>query len=204
MLKLRYGMFCILFVSTGCAQIYNCVDGHLIDCRDRIDAKMAWHRCKPDWKHVHFRRDFADGFKSGYFDGLQGGGECPPVLPPRKYWSVHNRGPDSEARVVAWFDGYMMGSAEALIDGSANRGRVLTSAEIYGRFGKQPEVVWPDNADVPAAAPPPSAPPATEPGLVPPVIPDQALPTLPEAHLPAPLRSPGGALQEAATDVNVQ
>ena len=61
---------------------------------------------------------------------MNGGGCCRPTLPPRKYWSLCTRGADNNCRVVAWYNGWDSGVAQALRDGMGGS-PVLTGPDIY-------------------------------------------------------------------------
>lgn len=172
----QFGLLVLACQFSGCAQIYDYVDEGMTHCHDKFDSKIAWDRSRRDWKGQDHRIDFANGFKNGYYDAIQGGGQCPPTIPPRKYWSVHNRGPEAECRVVAWYDGYSMGVAQAHSDGMTNRGRMVTSAQIHG-LNKPSVVEWPTpagGAPIPELVPP-------APGMLPPAVDE-----LPPANAPVP------------------
>ena len=181
------GLLGVLLLVTGCTQIYDAVDQHLIDFHDKIDAKAAWHECSDWWSDEPYVRDFRYGFKDGYYDAMQGGGKCPPTIPPRKYWSVHNRGADSAARVVAWYDGYVMGSTQAMADGNADKGQIVTASQIY--HTSQPEVAWPTEGETGMEPEP-----MHEPQLLPPPIPEPGKPSAGDSA-PMPQASLDGALE---------
>lgn len=114
--------------STSCC--YDFVDNTFSGCSDHLEAKMAWHCCKDCFCEVENYCDFRDGFIAGYIHVMNGGGCCRPTLPPRKYWSLCTRGPDNNCRVVAWYNGWDSGVAQALRDGMGSS-PVLTAPDIY-------------------------------------------------------------------------
>lgn len=132
--------FCVL--APGCASIYDEVDECLMNKRNECSAFFAWRAHNKYWDCEPFKRDFGRGFKDGYFDTLNGGGECPPTLPPRCYWSIHNSGPNSKQRTVSWYNGYAAGSMAAVSEGVKNRNSIVTASQIYKRC--EPAFEWPE------------------------------------------------------------
>lgn len=128
-----FWMLGLFLLPQGCSQCYECLDGHMTHMYDRRDARRSWAENRECYVDQEYQRDFRDGFLNGYYDVMQGGGQCLPTLPPRKYWSVHNRGPDAHCRITAWFNGYSQGSLQAMADGVQNRGQILTAAQIYAK-----------------------------------------------------------------------
>ncbi len=118
--------------ASGCSAscCYDCIDNTMTGCHDHLEAKMAWHRNKGCFCEVENISDFRDGFIAGYIHVMNGGGCCRPTLPPRKYWSLCTRGADNNCRVVAWYNGWDSGVAQALRDGMGT-GPVVTAADIY-------------------------------------------------------------------------
>jgi hypothetical protein len=118
--------------ASGCTAscCYDCIDDTVTGCHDQLEAKMAWRRCKGCFCEVEYYSDFRDGFIAGYIHVMNGGGCCRPTLPPRKYWSLCTRGCDNNCRVVAWYNGWDSGVAQALRDGMGT-GPIVTAADIY-------------------------------------------------------------------------
>ncbi len=118
--------------ASGCTAscCYDCIDETVTGCHDHLEAKLAWHQCKSCFCEVEFIGDFRDGFIAGYIHVMNGGGCCRPTLPPRKYWSLCTRGADNNCRVVAWYNGWNSGVAQALRDGMGT-GPITTGADIY-------------------------------------------------------------------------
>ena len=119
-------------VASGCSTscCYDFVDETVTGCHDHLEAKLAWHQCKGCFCEVEYIGDFRDGFIAGYIHVMNGGGCCRPTLPPRKYWSLCTRGDDNNCRVVAWYNGWDSGVAQALRDGMGS-GPVITAPDIY-------------------------------------------------------------------------
>lgn len=118
--------------SHGCTSscCYDFIDNTMTGCSDHLEAKMAWHRCSGCFSEVEYYTDFRDGFIAGYIHVMNGGGCCRPTLPPRKYWSLCTRGPDNNCRIVAWYNGWDSGVAQALRDGMGSN-PILTAPDIY-------------------------------------------------------------------------
>ena len=114
--------------STSCC--YDFLDDTMTGCHDHLEAKLAWHRCQGCFCEVEYIADFRLGFIDGYIHVMSGGGNCRPTLPPRKYWSLCTRGEDNNCRIVAWYNGWDSGVAQALRDGMGS-GPITTAADIY-------------------------------------------------------------------------
>ena len=114
--------------STSCC--YDCFDETVTGCHDHLEAKLAWHQSKGCFCEVEYIGDFRDGFIAGYIHVMNGGGCCKPTLPPRKYWSLCTRGGDNNCRIVAWYNGWSSGVAQAQRDGMGS-GPITTAADIY-------------------------------------------------------------------------
>jgi|GEM_PF-3490329 len=118
--------------ASGCStsHMYDCFDDSFTGCHDHLEAKFAWHQCKSCFREVENYTDFRDGFIAGYIHVMNGGGCCRPTLPPRKYWSLCTRGADNNCRVVAWYNGWDSGVAQAQRDGMGS-GPIVTAQDIY-------------------------------------------------------------------------
>ena len=160
--------FCTIF--NGCASLYNEVDECLMTKHNKWIAYRAWRAHKGYWDCEPHRKDFGDGFREGYYDSMNGGGECPPTLPPRKYWSVHNTGPCSKEKTVAWYNGYAAGSMAAVSEGMRDRNRIVTASQIYQKHC-QTQIEWPNQDAKPTEAMEQVIPPALEAGVPPEVEP---------------------------------
>lgn len=114
--------------STSCC--YECIDNNVTGCHDHLEAKFAWHQSRRCFSEVEYISDFRDGFIDGYVHVMNGGGLCKPTLPPRKYWSLTTRGADNNCRIVAWYNGWSSGVAQAQRNGMGS-GSMTTAADIY-------------------------------------------------------------------------
>ena len=63
--------------------------------------------------------DFRDGFYRGYCDVCCGSCGTVPPVPPKKYWSAQYRTAAGHARAQDWFQGYSVGSTQAIDEGQA-------------------------------------------------------------------------------------
>ncbi len=122
----------LVCAASGCSSscCYDFVDESLTGCHDHLEAKMAWHANSDCFCEVEYIRDFKEGFIAGYIHVMNGGGCCRPTLPPRKYWSICTRGPENNCRVVAWYNGWSAGVAQAHRDGMGSN-PILTGPDIY-------------------------------------------------------------------------
>lgn len=131
--------------ASGCSSscCYDFVDETMTGFHDHFEAKMAWHACRSCFTEVEYIHDFKEGFMAGYIHVMNGGGCCRPTLPPRKYWSICTRGPENNCRVVAWYNGWSSGVAQAHSDGMGTSA-LLTGPDIY-HTNQQVPVALPDD-----------------------------------------------------------
>jgi hypothetical protein len=90
---------------------------------------------------------YADGFKEGYADFLQYGGNGePPPIPPRDYWNEAT--PPGRTAAMEWFDGFRHGAAAAkqtglreliIVPASASLNRARSST-VSGSASDQPSL----------------------------------------------------------------
>lgn len=128
----------------GCTQLRDCVDERLTDCRVGRYAHKAWERHEKYWRAEPFPKDFGKGFEAGYQAVMEGRGERPPSLPPRKYWNSMNIGERGKSRSLAWFNGYHAGANCALGDGVEDVMRITVAEQIYARQSSNVPVDWND------------------------------------------------------------
>ena len=95
---------------------YLAVDGYDQNL-DKHAVRRAARRCAraayKEWRQQtgeQFSKDFRSGFRQAYWDVKSGRQGMPPVLPPKQYWSAHNRTPHGHARAQQWFSGYQVGA----------------------------------------------------------------------------------------------
>jgi len=85
----------------------------VIGWRNRVWAIQAWHMEREKYLEHPYLAEFGDGFRTGFRDVASGGTGCPPVVPPRKYWSWKYQSPEGQAKVAAWFEGFPVGAMVA-------------------------------------------------------------------------------------------
>lgn len=107
----------LLMSSAGC----NAIQDHCITCesktRNMVLAQKGWMNWASCYDNVDYKLHFANGFKDGYTNILEGGKGCQPTLPPRCYWKPQFQTPAGRAKTNAWFDGYSHGAVAAQQDG---------------------------------------------------------------------------------------
>jgi hypothetical protein len=85
----------------------------------RMLAHSAWKSYQGEHPDCASSADFAKGFKRGYADYLEYGGDCclPRPLPPLRYLKVRYESPEGRAATVAWLDGFRAGATAAKASG---------------------------------------------------------------------------------------
>jgi hypothetical protein len=85
----------------------------------RMLANSAWKSYRGEHPDCTGSADFAKGFKRGYADYLEYGGDCclPRAVPPLRYLKVHYESPEGRAATVAWLDGFRAGATAAKASG---------------------------------------------------------------------------------------
>jgi hypothetical protein len=133
--------------------------------RHRRIAKDAWQEiceCNP---HANYSADYADGFREGFADYLDyGGNGAPPPVPPRKYWNKEFQNPEGHAAIQDWFAGFRHGAAAARDQGIRHWNVMPSSLLPPARQFVFPAESMPPVAP-PEAVPPPSRPTPIEPPL---------------------------------------
>lgn len=134
----------------------------------RILACSAWKAYQPAHPERADSADFAKGFKLGYADYLEGGGDgSSHPLPPLRYWKVRHETPEGRAATLCWLEGFQAGAAAAKASGY-----------------RQLIVVPVGKSDLPPGGSPPPMPNAPMLGVVPPA------PATPVEELPVPRSLP--------------
>lgn len=88
----------------------------------------AWRDVQQCNEGQPFSRDYAIGFKDGYTDYLDAGGNGePPPLPPRTYWTEHYETPEGHQAIQDWFAGFRHGAAVARQSGCRHFATVPSS-----------------------------------------------------------------------------
>ncbi len=121
---------------------YDKFDNWRYSHRVRCMAKSSWKGSERAYACVEAH---LDDFKHGYIDGYVavslGKSLCPPVLPPKKYWSTCYSNPRGKVETVAWFDGYHHGVTAAISDGMTGNRRLVTSGDIYNQYRPRVEFI---------------------------------------------------------------
>jgi hypothetical protein len=86
--------------------------------RNRAWAKRAWREKEVEYCNQPFLDDFGQGFQDGYIDAAEGGAQCSPALPPRKYWSWKYQTAEGQGKTAAWYAGYPAGARAAEEEGA--------------------------------------------------------------------------------------
>ncbi|WP_166830887.1 hypothetical protein [Thalassoroseus pseudoceratinae] len=132
MLQLRMLLVMQLgLVCCGCGAGTLLPNRCLMDMRDRVLAKGAWHGCGSQYDGPH-RGAFKDGFLDGYSDVCGGGTGQPPVVPPKKYQSACYSSQEGDSKTIAWFNGFSAGAVAASADGREGLREVVLSTDPNG------------------------------------------------------------------------
>lgn len=110
-------------------------DNFILGWRNRAWAHKAWQHYLATHGNPHYTHDYGMGFRAGYIDVAAGANGCPPILPPRRYWSWRYQTPEGQQKMAAWFKGYSVGAAAADKDGIGNW------SEIQVAYTHDPEYV---------------------------------------------------------------
>ncbi len=127
------GIALILGLVSGCAHLYDPVDEAILRVRCCVQSKVSWHRNRSVYRNVCYPYHFGKGFRAGYESVCQGGGSCPPTLPPREYWSVCHQSEVGHQQSVEWFNGFAEGALVAQMEGRDRFSEIVTSREATGR-----------------------------------------------------------------------
>ncbi|MCA9263139.1 MAG: hypothetical protein KDA60_04800 [Planctomycetales bacterium] len=76
-------------------------------------ARAAWRRAGGVPANTGHVRDYARGWKSGYYDVATGSNGIAPALPPKRYWATKYQSPRGQESVREWYAGYQRGAAAA-------------------------------------------------------------------------------------------
>lgn len=177
-LRLSLLVLAIALGASGCAEFQELK----IDNRNRYLAKEAWGSLQETYECMNFEKDFGRGFRQGYYDVASGGDGCPPVLPPRRYWSVRYMNMDGRARTEAWFSGFRYGALVAEQDGVGIFMQLPISVPSEDSRERTPTP--PLSTDEPSASEVAPTPPPPEPIDAPESMPMSVAP-LPEESVPS-------------------
>ena len=163
-------------------------DSCCITHRNHRLARAAWARVERDAPPKLYSVHYARGFKEGYADYLDAGGDNqPPAVPPFCYRLSYYQTPAGLAAIEDWYAGFRQGSLAARESGLRATFLVPLSAPPVGAPGL-------------SAQPPPFHPPAP-PAAVPPPAPELPPPTpltVPPAETDAGVQGPLPPWSESA------
>jgi hypothetical protein len=122
--------------------------------RDRQLAENAWHAFQERNPEHEFPIDYARGFKAGFIDYLEFGGNGePPPVPPFRYRLSPYQTPQGYQAILSWYAGFRHGSGEANLSGIRNTIVLpLSSPPINSVGRRQDEKVQP-GPDAPSKEP---------------------------------------------------
>lgn len=101
---------CLLVAVGGCATLTD----HHYEKTQRARAREAWRQHGSKCHNQVCEKDYAAGWKDGFYDIATGGKGCPPVVAPCKYWSPSQILEDCDSRRLAYYDGFQDGVACSL------------------------------------------------------------------------------------------
>lgn len=163
-----------LFTDTMTSKVHYC-----------LRANEAWKAYLSCHNGGDFSPDFEKGFKIGYKELLEGGGDTSaPPAPPMQYWKLKAQSVEGREASKQWSLGYKEGASAAKASGARDL--------IVVPFNKP-------TPPLPGHEGPPSGPPLGAPGLAPGAtllppggaVPGPQLPLVPESELPAPRPASG-------------
>lgn len=94
------------------------VDDLYVAYRDKHRAKDAWEEVRREHPDLNYSKDYGLGFKEGFADYLDAGGNGqPPAVPPFRYRLAHYQTPQGYAAIQDWYAGFRHGAAVARTTG---------------------------------------------------------------------------------------
>jgi len=101
---------CVLVGVGGCASL----NDHCYEKTQRARAREAWRQHGAPCKDQTCAKDYAAGWKDGFYDVATGGKGCPPVVAPSCYWKPSQILEACDSKRLAYYDGFQDGVACAL------------------------------------------------------------------------------------------
>jgi hypothetical protein len=98
------------FAVSGCAGLE---DWHYRGV-NRYRAYSAWSNAKSTIPSGRVDRDFARGWKDGYFDVSTGASETQPAVPPAQYWGTKFQSQEGRCRIENYYAGWQCGANAAI------------------------------------------------------------------------------------------
>jgi len=127
-------------------------------CLNRRRAQEAWDKVQHGFKEGVYSHDYAAGFKAGYADFLDNGGNGdPPAVPPFRYRLEPHQTPEGLRAIDDWYSGFRHGSAMARASGFRETIVIPLSAPPLNAVERDPvlHVEFPTLAAQPELLPPP-------------------------------------------------
>jgi hypothetical protein len=151
---------CSSFLATGARNlielpIQSC-DEVKLKARSRRRAEEAWEEVRKSMPDECWAKDYARGFKDGYADYLDYGGNGePPATPPFAYRLRRYQTPQGLRDIEEWYAGFRHGSAVARTSGYRETNVIPLSSPPINTVERNPVIEQP-----PPLAPPPEPLPA--------------------------------------------
>jgi len=129
---------------SGCASF----EDYHYHATNRLRALSAWGDAKDCLPSCSLNKDFACGFKEGYYSVATGGSHCPPITPPPCYWSAKFQSTAGQAAVDQWYQGFQSGVIAADRDGRSIWTKVPTQdgPGVPGCLAEAPEMSYATDA----------------------------------------------------------
>ena len=139
---------CVSLSVGGCAPIVS----WRTDLAHHYQAHQAWKAQKGGiTRRGCGEKDFACGWKQGYFDAACGSNGAPPPVPPECYWKPFFQTPEGRKQVDAWYEGYHYGVIAADQQNAGELARIPTAPGLGSP--PAPWLTLPPTVDVPMEVP---------------------------------------------------
>lgn len=127
-MKAAWWLLGLCALASGCSLVTSAARNVIVETRLCLDD-LAEHNRNRKWAQAAWNqvccesgevagKDYEHGFKDGFLDYLEGGGNGePPTLPPKRYWQSCYQTPQGRQAVQDWFSGFRHGAAVAREDG---------------------------------------------------------------------------------------
>jgi hypothetical protein len=103
--------------------------------QSRVLAQTAWREMEAQDSLSDVSDDYGAGFRKGYADFLEFGGQgLPPAVPPRPYWRTKRKSTNNRQAVQDWFDGFTHGASAAQESGLREVLVLPTSLQLVPAF----------------------------------------------------------------------
>ena len=151
--RVTLGALAICLLACGCSSLTRsslrtvfAEPRQFCDSKDLVRTKKQNRRLAQDASRETETRlpdcavsaDYVDGFREGFADFLDyGGNGLPPVLPPRRYWRAKRRSAANRQAAQEWFDGFAHGTTAARQSGL----RELATVPVSFRLAPAPPPV---------------------------------------------------------------